>query len=102
METTPSLAQLALTYALVMNPLGNAPLILALLQNFDLKVQQRIILREKLSFGFAIAIVFQFFGESFLKLLNIDPIALSLCGGIIIFLLSLKIIFPAEKESTEN
>lgn len=96
-----TLPQLALTYTLVMNPLGNAPLILTLLQNYDFKAQQRIIFREGL-FGFAIAIIFQFFGDHFLRLLNIEQTALSLCGGIIIFLLALKIIFPTPKESAQK
>jgi len=93
METTQTLAQLAFTYFLVINPLGNSPLILALLKNYDPSQQRRIILREG-CFGFALALVFQFFGQGFLSLLGIDLLALTFCGGIILFLLALQMIFP--------
>lgn len=96
-ETTSSLIQLTLTFLFVINPLGNAPLILALLKNFDWQQQRRILLRESL-FAFCIAILFQFFGEYLLTLLHIDPPALPFCGGIILFLLALKMIFPTPTE----
>ena len=48
-----------------------------------------------------IAILFQLLGEHFLKLLNIDPVSLALCGGIILFLLGLEMIFPHPRSSSQ-
>lgn len=49
-------------------------------------------LREGI-FVFIIALTFQFFGDYFLKMMHIESPALSLCGGILVFLVALKMIF---------
>lgn len=97
MESSQTVWQLAFTYFLVINPLGNSPLILSLLKDYDFQRQKIIVIREGF-FAFAIALVFQFFGEHFLGMLGVEAPALSLCGGIILFLLSLMMIFPHRGE----
>jgi len=101
MENSQSLWQLAFTYFLVINPLGNSPLILSLLKDYDFQRQKKIVLREGF-FAFIIALVFQFFGEHFLSVLGIEAPALSLCGGIILFLLALMMIFPHKDEGEKK
>lgn len=83
----------ALLFFIITNPIGNAPAILALIKEYDFKSQQRILLREGL-FALTIAIFFQFFGEMFLAAIGADHYSLTLCGGIILFLLAIKMIFP--------
>lgn len=93
METLQPISQLAITYFLVTNPIGNSPTILALVKDFDFKRQKQIMLREGF-FALIIALVFQFFGEYILKLLHVDVFSLTLCGGILLFLVALGMIFP--------
>lgn len=83
---------LALTFFLVANPLGNFPAIVALLKNFDMEQQHRIILREVL-FSFFLAVFFQYFGEYFLELLGINDYALTLTGGTLLFMIATQRIF---------
>lgn len=95
-----SVFQLALTFFIVSNPIGNTPAILALLKNYHFADQRRILFREGL-FSFAIAIFFQYFGELLLSLLRIQDYAMSLCGGILLLILALEMIFP-KKVSNDN
>jgi len=98
METGQSITHLALTYFLVTNPIGNSPLILTLLKNFNFDKQRQIMLREGI-FTFLVMLVFQFLGEYFLTMLSIEPPALTLCGGIILFLLAMGMLFPSHHEN---
>lgn len=93
-----SIFQLALTFFIVSNPIGNTPAILALLKDYDFRNQQRILIREGI-FSFLIAIFFQYFGEFFLGLLHIQDYTMSLCGGILLFILAFQMIFPNRNES---
>lgn len=87
-----SILALALLFFLVANPIGNSPTILALVKNFDFERQRRIIFREAI-ISLLIALFFQFFGELFLGMLHVSSYALTLTGGIILFILALQMIF---------
>lgn len=86
-------------FFLVTNPIGNSPLILAMIKDQPFKRQQYIMLREGL-IALAIAIFFQFFGEYFLTFLGIKVYSLSLCGGVVLLLTALKMIFASKEEAT--
>ena len=77
-----------------MDPVGNIPLFLVTLQGYGAERQKRIIIRELL-FALAALILFLFSGQFLLKLLNISDSALTMAGGIILFLIAIKMIFPA-------
>lgn len=98
MEASQSIPQLALTYFLMINPIGNYPAILALIKDASFQRQKQIMFREGI-FVLIIALVFQFFGEYFLKFMQIDSPALSLCGGILVFLVAINMIFHTPKLS---
>ncbi len=78
---------------LVTDPLGNIPLYLACLKDVDPARHRRIILRE-VFFTFLILAFFLFFGRYLLQVLNLSEPALQLAGGIILFLIALRMIFP--------
>ena len=90
------ISQLALMFFLVTNPIGNSPAILALIKDFDVRHQQRILFREGLS-ALAIAVFFQYFGEYFLGFLKVEPYSLTLCGGILLSLTAINMIFSLGK-----
>lgn len=92
-ESSQSLFRLALTYFIIINPIGNLPAIIALIKDFDFQQQKRIMLREGF-FTLIVALLFQFIGEYFLGLLHIEQPALSLCGGTLLFFCALGMIFP--------
>jgi multiple antibiotic resistance protein len=98
-----SIFPLALKFFLIANPIGNSPAIIALVKNFEFKRQKQIIFREVL-IALIIAIFFQYFGEFFLGALNIQDFALTFCGGILLFLVALSMIFsePHNEKSSET
>lgn len=92
--------KIALTFFLVANPIGNSPAILAVVKNLSFDRQKFVLLREAL-IALALALFFQFFGEAFLTSLNIDRYTVSLCGGVMLFIVSLYMIFPPDAETAE-
>lgn len=78
---------------LIMDPLGNISILLGMLRRYDVKRQRQIILREML-FALAFIYLFYFAGDGFLRFLSVDDAALRISGGVILFLIALKMIFP--------
>lgn len=92
--STESIASIALAFFLVANPIGNSPTIVALIKDFDFSRQKRILLRESI-FSFILAVFFQFLGETFLGAIHVKDYALSISGGVLLFLVALRMIFPS-------
>lgn len=85
----------AFTLILVMDPLGNVPVFLTILNSVDPKRRRYLILRETF-IAFLVLMLFLFFGKYILEGMKISEPALSIAGGIILFLIALKMIFPTE------
>ncbi len=83
------------TLILVMDPLGNIPIFLSILKNFDAKAQQRIIIRESI-IAFFVLITFLFCGKYIMEGLELTTSALSIAGSIILFLIAIRMIFPPQ------
>lgn len=82
----------------VLNATGQIPLFLALLGKFDQKRQIKIITRELL-IALAILLSFTFFGDWILKILGISRPIISIAGGVLLFIISLSMIFPKQSET---
>ncbi|TAK74699.1 MAG: MarC family protein [Gammaproteobacteria bacterium] len=82
-----------ITLILVMDPLGNIPLFLSVLNHVSPKKRQGIILRET-SIAFMVLTLFLFFGQYILQGMHISEPALQIAGGIILFLIAIRMIFP--------
>lgn len=89
------------TLILVMDPLGNVPAFLSILNTVEPQRRTKIVLRESL-IAFLILTLFLFAGKSILHGLNISEPALGIAGGIILFLISLKMIFPHETDNVRE
>ncbi|MCH2192208.1 MAG: NAAT family transporter [Gammaproteobacteria bacterium] len=85
----------ALLLFLVMDPLGNIPLFLTALKNVAPERRTMVILRE-LMIALFVMVIFLFSGQAFLSALHISEPALTATGGVILFLIALKMIFPAD------
>jgi MarC family membrane protein len=77
----------------VMEPIGNIPLFVAVLKDVPEAARPRIVFREHL-IALVVLVFFLFAGRLLLELFHIEGPALSLAGGIILFLIALKMIFP--------
>lgn len=77
---------------LVLDPFGNIPLFMSILKKSDYRSRKKIISRELL-IALLVLIVFLFTGRYILNLLDISEPSLSIAGGIILFMIALKMIF---------
>jgi len=93
MESGFSIISTAILLLFILDPFGNVPLLLSILKDVDKQKHTRIIIREML-IGLLILIVFLFFGERFLSIFGLEPQAITIAGGIIFFVIGLKMIFP--------
>ncbi len=92
-----SFIKIAVSLFIVLNAVGQIPLFIAILAPYDAKRQKVIILRE-LSFALAILLLFNFCGNEVLDVLGITKSIIGIAGGILLFLISLTMIFPKEKD----
>lgn len=83
----------ALLLFLVMDPFGNVSLFLAVLNPIAPERRRRVIVRELL-IALLFLIVFLFAGHYLLEAIGISESILTIAGGIILFLIALRIIFP--------
>ena len=91
---------IAFSLFLVMDSFGNVPLYISILQDIPPSRQYKIIFRELL-IALVVMIGFNFAGEALLSFLHIGYDTVQISGGIILFLLALKMIFPTAKDSDE-
>ncbi len=95
-----SFTTIAFTIFFVLNATGQIPLFLAMLGRFDQKRQLRIITREMIV-ALLILLLFTFFGDWILKVLGISQPVIAVAGGILLFLISLTMIFPKPNNPQE-
>ena len=86
-----------ITLFLIMDPLGNIPIFLSVLKGVDQRRRRFIILRETF-IALVILVAFLFWGQYILHGMQISMPALSIAGGIILFLIAIKMIFPNHDE----
>jgi multiple antibiotic resistance protein len=83
------------TLFLVMDPLGNVPLFLSILKTVKPERRRLVLLRE-IGFAYVVLVTFLLAGEYLLRFLGLEQQAVSIAGGIVLFLISLRMIFPGE------
>ncbi len=84
---------MALVLFFVLDPIGNIPIFLAALREVPAERRRRVILRE-CAIAFALLALFLLIGKGFLTLLHLSETSLGIAGGIILFLIALRMIFP--------
>ena len=83
----------ALMLYLILDPVGNTPLLITLLKDTSARRRTWVIVRENL-IALAVLLFFLYFGRPLLNFLGIHGPELEIAGGVVIFLISLKMIFP--------
>ncbi|AEP28681.1 multiple antibiotic resistance (MarC)-related protein [Glaciecola nitratireducens FR1064] len=78
---------------LIMDPLGNLPIYMSVLKTIDPKRRRVVIIRE-LVIALVILMVFLHSGQALLDFLKIKQETVSIAGGIILFIIAIKMIFP--------
>lgn len=87
----------ALLLFLVIDPFGNLPFVMAVLSGSEKAHYRRVILRETV-LALLVLIIFALAGEALLGYLSIERASLMVAGGVILFLISVKMIFQSAKD----
>ena len=91
----------SVTLFFVIDPLGNMPIFNAVLSRFDARTRSRIVARE-LTIALAILLLFLFAGNPIMSFLGLTQPTLSLSGGILLFIIALRMIFPKPSSGDEE
>ncbi|MDF1726669.1 MAG: MarC family protein [Sulfitobacter sp.] len=89
------------TLFVVIDPIGIAPLFLALTQGQTAAQRRRVALRAVLVAGFVL-LLFAFFGEALLGFIGISMPAFRIAGGILLFLTALDMLFERRTKRRED
>jgi MarC family membrane protein len=82
----------AVLLILVLDPVGNLPLVSSLLSRVEPKRRRRIVIRE-CAIAYVILLVFMFGGQRLLDLMHLSQISLSIAGGVILFMIAIRMVF---------
>jgi MarC family membrane protein len=96
-----TLLSAAILLFLVIDPFGNAIFFLCVLKGIAPERQTKIIVRELLV-ALAVLIVFLLFGNHLLALLQISEPSLGIAGGIVLFLIAIRMIFGTLQKAFEG
>jgi MarC family membrane protein len=86
-------ASATILLVLITDPVGNIPVFANALKHVAPERRARVILREIL-IAFFLLLTFMFVGEGFLKVMNLSDLSLQIGGGVILFLIALRMVFP--------
>ncbi len=90
---TESFFQSFILLLLVTDPFGNVPLFISALRRVAPERRNLVVVRECL-IAFALLLAFMFIGRPFLEALQLSEISLRIGGGVILFLIALRMVFP--------
>jgi multiple antibiotic resistance protein len=96
-----SLLSASLLLLLVFDPLGNMPVFMSYLRIVPPERRRRVVVREML-IALTILLIFLAGGQYILTALRIEGPSLTIAGGVILFLIALRMIFPATKMPEEE
>jgi MarC family membrane protein len=83
----------AVLLTLVIDPFGNVPLVVSALRKVAPARRARIVLRECVA-AYALLLAFLFGGQAFLRWLHLSETSLGIAGGVILFMIALRMVFP--------
>lgn len=90
----------AITLLLIMDPLGNIPPFLSALKPVEPERRRKILVREIL-IAYVVLLAFLFAGKYLLKLLSLQEETVSIAGGIVLFLIALRMVFPRQEATRD-
>ena len=81
-----------------MDPFGNVPLVVSTLKTVPRERRRLVVLRECV-IAYVLLLAFLFGGHAFLTLMRLSETSLSIAGGVILFLIALRMVFSRPSES---
>ncbi len=99
MHTLVQIFSLAFSFTLLMDPIGNVPIYVAVLKELPTRRQRIIVLRE-MFIALGTILLFYVSGDRILDALSVTPETIQISGGIILFIIALRMIFPPSKDTS--
>ena len=93
METEMTTLSAGILLFLILDPLGNIPFFLSLLKHVPPK-RRRYVMARELLIALAVLIAFLLGGQFLLRVLQLRQESVSIAGGIVLFLIGIKMVFP--------
>ena len=90
-----------ITLCLIMDPFGNIPLFISALKKVAPERRKTVLIRE-LAIAVLIMLVFLFVGDWFMRVFGIHSFSMSIAGGIILFIISAKLVFGNDTEPSAD
>ncbi|MCG7979759.1 MAG: YhgN family NAAT transporter [Candidatus Thiodiazotropha endolucinida] len=91
------IASVAVTLFLIMDPLGNVPVFNAVLSKLDRSRRTKVVARE-LIIALFVLLGTLFVGDILLAFLGLTQPSLHIAGGVLLFIISLRMIFPSRPD----
>ena len=91
----------SVTLFLIMDPFGNIPVFLPILRRVPEQRRRAVLVRELL-LALVVIVAFIFGGRYVMSFLGLREEAVSIAGGIILFLIALRMVFPSGKVPAET
>ncbi len=88
-----TIAAAALLLFFILDPLGNIPILLSLFKDLPAARQRKVLMRELL-IALVVLMLFLWGGQYALELMHLRQESVSIAGGIVLFLIGLRMIFP--------
>ena len=82
----------AILLFLVIDPMGNLPIVAAMVGQIERTRRAKIVVRECV-IAYGILILFMFFGQRFLDVMHLSEISVSIAGGVILFMIAIRMVF---------
>ena len=87
----------ALTLFLILDPLGNIPIVMSCIKDIDERRRYKVLIRE-LIISLALMFAFLFWGQNILTVLGVKQETVAVSGGIILFIIAIRMIFPLKHD----
>ena len=89
------------TLLLIMDPFGNIPVFLPILERIPEARRRKVLVRE-LFLALGVIVLAVFGGNAVMSFLGLREQSVSIAGGIILFLIALRMVFPAFKSPASD
>ncbi len=84
---------------LITDPFGSIPIFANALRHVAPERRTRVIVREVL-IAFGLLLTFMFIGDAFLRVMGLSGLSLQIAGGVILFLIALRMVFPTPENDS--
>lgn len=96
-----SILSAVLVLLMVMDPFGNIPVFITVLQDVPPQRRTRVIFRELL-IAFAVMMTFLLVGNRLMGMVGISTESITISGGIVLFLIALNMVYPGLNDAVRE